>query len=564
MARSGESDAAATPSGPAAGSRLGERRLQRLIEVGRSLVAELDTEAVLDRVLAVAQELTGARYVALGVLDADRRELERFLTRGVDEPARRAIGQLPRGGGILGLLIEDPRPLRLRDIGEHPRSYGFPAGHPEMRGFLGVPVLIRGEAWGNLYLTEKEGGDFDEADEQAVVVLAQWAAIAIENARLYQSVDRRRAELERAVASLEATTAIARAVGGETRLERVLELIVKRARALVEARTVLILLEDGEDLAVAATAGDVPADLIGRRIPIAGTVSGGVLRSERPERVLDFGARLKTSMSAFGFEARSALFVPLIFRGRGHGVLAAYDRIGDGPEFRDEDERLLLSFAASAATAVATARSVEQERLRHSIEASEQERRRWARELHDETLQVLGGLQVLLSSALRRDDLESFRSATATAVEQIRAEIEGLRNLITELRPAALDALGLEPAIDALADRAQTTEGLVVERRIELGGRLAPELESTVYRLAQEALTNVAKHAGGAGARVTIDARSENLVVEVADDGPGGADGAGSGLSGLRRRVEALDGTLRVEEPAGGGTTVRAELPSAP
>jgi GAF domain-containing protein len=223
-------------------SHLDDHRLRRLLEVGRTLVAELDVEAVLDRLLEVAQELTGARYAALGIVDPERRGLERFLTRGIDEITQRAIGDLPRGRGILGVLIEDPKPLRLRRIGDHPRSYGFPAGHPEMNGFLGVPVLIRGQAWGNLYLTEKDGGEFDESDEEAAVILAGWAALAIENARLYQNVDERRRELERAVTGLKATTAIARALGGETRLERVLELIVKRARALVEARMVLILL----------------------------------------------------------------------------------------------------------------------------------------------------------------------------------------------------------------------------------------------------------------------------------------------------------------------------------
>ena len=188
-----------------------ETRLIRLIEVGRSLLSELDLDVVLDRVLETARDLTGARYAALGILDEHRRELAQFLTRGVDEATHRAIGDLPRGRGILGLLIDDPRPLRIADVGEHPRSYGFPPGHPPMRTFLGVPVMIRGEAWGNLYLTEKAGGEFTAEDEDAVVVLADWAAIAIENARLYRSVDARRAELERAVRGFEATATIARA-----------------------------------------------------------------------------------------------------------------------------------------------------------------------------------------------------------------------------------------------------------------------------------------------------------------------------------------------------------------
>src|SRR5205085_12542939 len=168
-------------------TQLDAARLGRLIEVGRSLVSELDHDGVLDRVLATARELTGARYAALGILDEDRRELEQFITRGVDDETHRAIGELPRGRGILGVLIDDPRPLRLRDVGEHPRSYGFPPGHPPMHTFLGVPITIRGQAWGNLYLAEKAGGEeFSHDDELTAVVLADWAAVAIDNARLFR------------------------------------------------------------------------------------------------------------------------------------------------------------------------------------------------------------------------------------------------------------------------------------------------------------------------------------------------------------------------------------------
>jgi GAF domain-containing protein len=193
-------------SPPVPATALDADRLSRLLEVGSSLVAQLDVEAVLQRLLETARQLTGARYVALGVLDAERKELERFLTAGIDDATHRAIGDLPRGRGVLGVLITDPRPLRLADVGAHPRSYGFPAGHPPMTTFLGVPVLIGGEAWGNLYLTEKaDGAEFEPADEQAAVILAGWAAVAIANARLYEESEARRADLERAVAGLEAT-----------------------------------------------------------------------------------------------------------------------------------------------------------------------------------------------------------------------------------------------------------------------------------------------------------------------------------------------------------------------
>ncbi|HET8951833.1 MAG TPA: GAF domain-containing protein, partial [Solirubrobacteraceae bacterium] len=172
-------------------------RLRRLIDAGRSLVSQLDLDELLEQLIEVAASITGARYAALGILDDERRELERFLTHGIDAEGRRAIGDLPRGRGILGVLIEDPRTLRLASVGDDARSYGFPPGHPPMATFLGTPVLIRGEAWGNLYLTEKAGGAaFTAADEDAVVILAEWAGIAIENARLYQASERRRDELE--------------------------------------------------------------------------------------------------------------------------------------------------------------------------------------------------------------------------------------------------------------------------------------------------------------------------------------------------------------------------------
>src|SRR3954465_5402516 len=261
-----------------------DQRLVRLIEVGRSLLSELDLDIVLDRVLATARDLTGAQYAALGILDERRRELAQFLTRGVDQETHRAIGDLPRGRGILGLLFGDPRPLRLSDLGDHPRSYGFPPGHPPMRGFLGVPIMIRGEAWGNLYLTEKAGGDFDRDDEDAVVVLADWAAIAIENARLYRAVAARRAELERAVRGFEATATIARAVGGETDLDRVLELIVKRGRALVEARDVLLLLPEGARLRLAAGAGRVHVPP-GLSLPLGDSPLGELLAGRRALRM---------------------------------------------------------------------------------------------------------------------------------------------------------------------------------------------------------------------------------------------------------------------------------------
>jgi signal transduction histidine kinase len=547
---------------------LESRRLERLIEAGRGLVSMLDLESLLEQLLHTARDVTGARFAALGILDGRRESLERFLTVGIDHQTRKRIGDLPTGRGVLGELIRDPQPLRVSDVGTHPASYGFPPGHPPMRTFLGVPITIRGQAFGNLYLTEKQGGeDFDQADEDAVVILADWAAVAIENARLYQDAEKRRAELEAAVRRLRAATEIMRALDGETDIERILELVVKRARALVEARWSAMLLVEGHELVIHETAGDLGQELKGSRVPIEGSISGQVLRSLRPERVADVSSRVMVSQVELGLRAESALLVPLVFRSQALGVLISADKAG-GPEFAAEDARLLESFAATAAVAVHTATSVAEDRLRHSIEASEQERRRWARELHDETLQGLGGLQMLLSSAVRQDD-ERLRAAVRDAVEQIGIEIANLRSLIVELRPPALDEIGLVPAIETLAQRIASSEGLTVETNIALAledsERLAPDVESTVYRVVQEALTNVAKHAAATRLEVELLMEGDAVMVLVRDDGRGfrtEAPAIGFGLVGMRERVALVSGEVSVESEEGRGTIVRALIPA--
>jgi signal transduction histidine kinase len=533
---------------------LDAERLSRLLAVGRDLVSELDADLVLDRLLETAIEITGARYAAVGVLDETRHELARFITRGIDEQGREAIGDLPHGRGVLGVLITDPQPLRLAEVSAHPASYGFPPGHPPMQTFLGVPVVIRGEAWGNLYLTDKEGG-FDDDDQETAVVLAAWAAVAVDNARLYSAVQTRREELERAVRGFEATSSIAQAVGGETDLARVLELITKRGRALVEARTVVILLREGDDLVVASAAGEGTAQE-GNRLPIARSTAGEILESRRARRLEDVEHGLRLPIQRLGLpDAQAGLYVPLVYRARSVGVLAAFDRLRGGPEFTGDDEELLRAFAASAATAVATAQSVESDRLRRTMEAAESERRHWARELHDETLQGLAALKVLLGSG-----------AIEEAQEHLTAEIANLRAIITDLRPAALDELGLVPALSSLVQRTMSRAGLDVRSNLAdlaQAPRLAPEIETTVYRVVQEALTNVAKHADATAVDLSLHLVNGSIDIEVADDGRGfdpEAATTGFGLLGMRERVGLAGGTLDIARE-GDRTRVRARVP---
>jgi len=513
---------------------LDEQALRRLLAAGRALVGDLDLEGVLERLLHVAADVTGARYAALGVLDDRRERLDRFLTLGVEDDVRREIGEPPRGRGVLGALIDDPRPLRLDFLAADARSYGFPAGHPPMETFLGVPVLIRGEAWGNLYLTEKAGGEpFTQADEDAAVVLAAWAAVAIDNARLYGDSRRRGEDLAQAVRRLEATTAIALAVGAETDVDSVLDLIVQRGRALVDARGVAILLRDGDGLAVAAEAGEVPAGVHGAR------VTGGA-------------AHVRASL---GLVPAESVLVPLVFRGRSLGMLAAY-----GTRAGVADEQLLRGFAASAATAVASAQSVEEQRLRGAMEAAESERARWARELHDETLQGLGALRLMLVAARRAHDLD----LVGVAIDRLEDEIDGLRGLIRELRPAALDELGLGPAIEGLAERASRGNDVEVTTELRLPPhRLPADVEIAVYRIVQEALTNAVRHASATRVRISVDASADAVLADVRDDGGGFDPGDrtnGFGLTGMRERVALLRGELEIGSSAA-GTHVAAALP---
>lgn len=557
--------AASPPPSPDA-----ERRspVDAVLDEVRGIVTELDPDRVLERLLDAACTATGARYAAIGVLDQDRSGLERFITRGIDDAARRVIGDLPRGRGILGLLIDDPKPLRLSSVGRHPRSYGFPPGHPPMERFLGVPIVIRGEPWGNLYLTDKAGSEFDDEDERAAVLLAEWAAVAVANAREFERSERRRRELERATATLEVTTDITRAVGAETDLERILELLVKRGRALVEARSVAIALMEGNDLVFAAGAGEFRPEAVGSRTAVVRSAMAGALHSLRPVVLSDLDLRRAWEREAFGQEhAATALAVPLVFRGKPLGAMLAVDRTTDElGAFTGEHERLLGAFAASAATAMATAQKVADHRVRETIQASERERARWARELHDETLQELAALNLHLSAALRAGSEEELHGAVERARAQVERQVGALRNLITDLRPADLDELGLESALKALVGRHGGRGGPAIEldvERLDGARRLAPELETTIYRLAQEGLSNVFKHAAATHATLRLVETEEVLQVEVHDDGAGfdpDAPREGFGLLGMRERAELLGGKLEMTSGPD-GTHVRAVLP---
>jgi signal transduction histidine kinase len=419
-----------------------------------------------------------------------------------------------------------------------------------MRSFLGVPIVVRGEAYGNLYLAEKEGSDeFDDADEEAATILAEWAAVTIFNVRLHSQLEDERGALERAVHALEATTEIARAVGGETDRSRVLETIAKRTRALVGARSLLVLLRDGERLEVVAAAGEAGAETLGRHL---------VFESPAPEDAV-------RALRGIGIDARAALLAPLRFHGRTLGKILALDRLEEGPGFYAEDKRLLVAASASAATAVATVQSVTEDRLRHSMRTAERERARWARELHDSTLQGLGSRRVLLASVLKRGAGPELVEAVREVVADLSRDIDELRALITELRPATLDQIGLVAALEDLVGRVSGTAGIELATDLALRAqRLDPELETVAYRLVQEALNNVIKHSEAASSTLQVTERDGHLEVCVSDDGCGfdpAARRSGFGLVGMRERVELAGGELRIESRPGSGTRVTASIP---
>ncbi|HEY2309928.1 MAG TPA: GAF domain-containing protein, partial [Gaiellaceae bacterium] len=362
-----------------------EGRLRALFAAGLAVTSELSLDSLLHRIIEAAAELTGARYAALGVIDASGGELEQFVTHGIDADLRAEIGPLPRGRGILGVLISEAKPLRLHDLAEDPRSVGFPPGHPPMRSFLGVPVLLRGVSYGNLYLTEKQGGeDFTEEDEELLTLLAGQAAVAIENARLYEASMRWSRQLQ-------SLNEVGNALATETELDKLLDLVVRRLRELLEARVVALALPiGGDELRFAAAAGAGAEDLLGTTISRSGSKSGAVLarrRSERLDSVIDDPeVHQETSRR---LAARTGMWVPLIARDQAIGVLEIHDKEGPDARFSHDDFRLAETFAARAAVAVELSQRVARDAVRRVVEAQEVERRRLARELHDETGQAL-------------------------------------------------------------------------------------------------------------------------------------------------------------------------------
>jgi two-component system, NarL family, sensor histidine kinase DevS len=535
-------------------------RLRGLFAAGMALTSELSLDALLRRLNEAAAELTEARYAALGVIDPSGSHLERFITHGVDEPTAAAIGDLPRGRGILGVLVRDAVPLRLADLTADPRAVGFPPRHPEMHTFLGVPIAVRGVAYGNLYLAEKAGGrEFTEEDEELVTLLAAHAGIAIENARLYEAATEWSLQLE-------SLNEVGNALVTETDLGALLDLVSRRLRELVDARIVLVLLPEGHDsLRVAAAAGEGGA-LVGELLQREGSKSGRVLDAGRSERVDSVPDDPQVDQPAIGrFGARTGLWVPLLVHGQPIGVLAAHDKLSveDG-RFGDDDLRLAETFAARAAVAVDLSSRVARDSLRRVVAAQELERRRLARELHDETGQALTSILLALRSLEDVVDGDAELAAVADIRRLTVETLQGVRRLAVELRPKALDDFGLEAALERLTDTFREQTGLTVDFVSRLGGdQPPPEVATALYRIVQEALTNVVKHAHARTVSILLTRKNGRVALVIEDDGRGfdpDEPADGFGLQGMRERVDLLGGSLQVESRTGAGTTLAVEV----
>jgi two-component system, NarL family, sensor histidine kinase DevS len=535
-------------------------RLRALVETGIAINSELSLDGVLERIVEAAARVTGAQYAALGVIDPAGSGLERFVTFGIPDEIQMPIGDPPHGRGILGVLIHDARPLRLHDLSEDPRSVGFPPGHPPMRSFLGVPILLRGVAYGNLYLTEKDGGDFTDEDEELVTLLAAQAAVAVENARLYESATAWSQQLE-------SLNEVGAALVSELDLDPLLDLVASRLRELIGARLVAIALPMGEALRIAAADGLGADDLTAIELLTRDSKTGRVLQRGRSERVDSLLEDPEVNQDvARRLGATTGLYVPLLAREHPIGVLVAHDKIGRDQRFTSSDLRLAEQFAVRASIAVDLSRRVARDALRRVVAGQEVERRRLARELHDETGQALTSILLGLRAVDDADNSEGMKSALADLRELVVTTLQDVRRLAVQLRPKALDDFGLVAALERLVQTFSESSGIRVDLEARLGDhRLPTEVETTMYRIVQEALTNVVKHAEATRVSILLVRRDAMLTAVMEDDGRGfdaaSVKSDSLGLEGMRERVTLHDGRLTLETAPGSGTTLRVEVP---
>ena len=533
-------------------------RVHSLLEAVVSVGRELDLSQVLRRIVEAAALLVDAEYGALGVIGPDGRSLSQFLTVGLTDEEIARIGPLPAGHGILGELIRDPEPLRLADLTAHSASYGFPPHHPPMRTFLGVPIRVRDEVFGNLYLTDKRGGqDFDAEDESVISTLSVAAGVAIDNARLYEASQRQQRWLQ---ANGEITNSL---LSGRPRLE-VLELIGRRAREITGAvlADVSMPVPGTDDLVVELALG---GDRDGRRglvVPAEGTLSGAAYRKGAPVTTAVLGEDARYSAGPRRFDGMGpAVAVPLGTEAKDpRGVLLLARPAGE-PVFTEWELQPLPAFAGQAALALELAERREDAEHLTLLE----DRDRIARDLHDLAIQRLFATGMTLQSAARLVEHAGAAERVTRAVGDLDETIKIIRSTIFGLR-AREEETGANLRARAARAVGEAAATLGFPPRLAMEGLLDTDvpgaLADHVVAALTELLSNAARHAHATRVEISLLATSDEVVLTVTDDGRGiPAEGRRSGLRGLEERATGAGGVLEITSPEGGGSSVAWRAP---
>ena len=523
-----------------------------------TLASELSLPIVLQRIVDVAAQVTDARYGALGVI-GESGELVDFITTGISAKQRKAIGALPRGRGILGLLITDPRPLRVSSIADHPKSVGFPAKHPPMHSFLGAPVQAIGRVFGNIYLAEKRGAaTFSPEDEESLVILAAQAGVAIANATLYAETRLRERWLD---ALRDITGAILAGPDAEDQLDAIAE--HARDLAGADSATILTTTSTPGELVVAAAVGAHAAEVRGASVPAAGSISGEVMESGRPLVADEAGShRLAYQPILRLGHVGPAIFVPLRVRGRATGTLMVANLQGGRP-FDAPTVRLVETFADQASVALEYIRAQADVRRLGLLE----ERERIAKELHDGVIQSLFAVGMGLQGTALLVGSPEHGARIEGAVTELDKVIRDLRNYIFGLRPGILADRQLDQALHTLVEEfgGRSATKLAIEVDSGLAARLSSRSHEIV-QVTREALSNVARHADAKNAAVRLVRAGPDALLSIEDDGSGfdpRIDSGGNGLRNMRERASSLGGVLRISTRNGRGTSLRISFPVA-
>jgi signal transduction histidine kinase len=529
--------------------RRAQGRLRALLRAVETVTGELSLETVLHNIVTAGCQLANAQYGALGVIGHDRM-LEQFIYVGIDAQTAALIGHLPQGKGLLGALITDARPIRLRHMSDDERSSGFPANHPPMESFLGVPINARGEVFGNLYLANSEHGEFSPEDEELTLMLAHAAGTAISHARLYQEAEIKQRWLE---ASGEISASMLSTAG-----EDPLRLIARRAFDLADADavTLSLLSADGRYLLVEVALGAAADDLVGRRFDVEKTLGGEVARSGTPAMLADLSSGdTKATIYASVLDAGPVMVLPLGGAGQPRGVLSLVRTRARRP-FSPADLAMAANFAAQASVALelSDARAAEQQVVLL------EDRDRIAQDLHDHVIQELFSIGLSLEGAAGHLPEGKPAQRVSRAIENIDRTIRRIRTSIFQLRGNFVDAEGgiRQRILEVVSDVAtplgfapHTAFAGLVDESFDEG------LADDVLACVRESLTNVAKHARADSAWVDIVMAGDDLTVTVSDDGVGPGDSTrSSGTANLRARAERRDGSLEIAPGAAGGTVV--------